>query len=249
MNTRNNFGVLGSSYDSARRGYPQEVYDYLKSFTKVSNPRTLDIGCGTGLATRELQKNGFEVIGLDKDEIMIETAKKYGKDIPYSVAKAEQLPFEGDTFDIVTAFTAFHWFTHKKAVNEIKRVLKDGGIFFAALKDNRYDNEHAKAQQQDYQTILRKYVGDKYNSANNYNPEKILAECGFKNLTEEEFPVDEYYSIEDALVLIQSLSYWNLVAEDKRQVMLEELRQMYSNYLVDGKVIRYREISTMIGFK
>lgn len=249
MDKRNNFGVLGASYDSARRGYPQEVYDYLKSLTKVANPRTLDIGCGTGLATRELKQNGFDVTGSDKDTVMIETAKKHGDNIPYVVAPVEQLPFENETFDVVTAFTAFHWFTHEKAVNEIKRVLKDGGIFFAALKDNRYDNLRAQVQQKDYRAILEKYVGENYNSANNYHPEKILAECGFKDLTEEEFPVDEHYSIDDALVLIQSLSYWNLVPVEKRPEMLEELRKMYSNHLIDGKVIRYREIATIIGFK
>lgn len=249
MDKRNNFGILSASYDSARRGYPQEVYDYLKSIAKVPSPQTLDIGCGTGLATRELKQNGFNVTGSDKDTTMIETAEKYGSDITYVVAPAEQLPFENATFDIVTTFTAFHWFTHEKAVNEIKRVLKDGGIFFAALKDNRYDNEEAKAQQTDVRIILKKYVGENYNSANNYFPEKILTQCGFKNLTEKDFPVDEYYSIDESITLVQSLSYWNLVPTEKRLAMLDELREVYSKHLVNGKVIRYRKISTIIGFK
>ncbi len=248
MNKRNNFGVLSASYDTARRGYPQEVYSYLKSFIAGTSRTTLDIGCGTGLSTRELKENGFSVTGVDKDKSMIEVAQKHNSDITYIVAPAEALPFESESFNIVTAFTSFHWFTHEKAVNEIKRVLKPGGIFFAALKDNRYD-EKSSAQQTEYKAILKKYVGDKYNSAKNYKPEAILTKCGFNKIEQEEFPVDEYYTVDDALTLVQSLSYWNLVPEESKPVMLKELRELYQKYVVDGHVIRYRQIETIIGFK
>ena len=45
---------------------------------------------------------------------------------------------------MVTVFTAFHWFAHEKAVEEIKRVMKPDGIFFAALKDNRSTSQNDK---------------------------------------------------------------------------------------------------------
>ncbi len=67
MTNPNNFGLMSADYDLARRGYPDEVFEYLKSFVKKTRPETLDIGCGTGISTRQLKENGFEVIGAVKD--------------------------------------------------------------------------------------------------------------------------------------------------------------------------------------
>jgi ubiquinone/menaquinone biosynthesis C-methylase UbiE len=50
--------------------------------------------------------------------------------IQYAVADAAQLPFEDETFDVITVGTAFHFFADEMAMKEIKRVLKPGGLFF-----------------------------------------------------------------------------------------------------------------------
>jgi ubiquinone/menaquinone biosynthesis C-methylase UbiE len=52
----------------------------------------------------------------------------------YVTGSAERIPFSNNTFDAVTAFAAFHWFDNKASLNEIKRVLKPGGIFFVVNK-------------------------------------------------------------------------------------------------------------------
>src|SRR3989344_786630 len=137
---KGNFGVLVKQYDAARRGYPDSVFNFLRKLSPTKRPNILDIGCGTGIATRQLKQQGFAVVGADKDQRMIKVAKQKDKGIRYIVAPTHKLPFRGKQFDIVTAFTAFHWFTDKKSVGEIKRVLKPGGLFFAVLK-NPSDNK------------------------------------------------------------------------------------------------------------
>ena len=247
MQPENNFGPLASEYKSARRGYPTKIYSHLKVLLQKENPTTLDLGCGTGISTRELGEHGFRVIGADKDADMIAVAQERESEISYVVASAEQLPFPNNHFDAVTAFTAFHWFNNEESLNEVRRVLKTKGLFFAALKGNQ-ETEEAKKFNEGYQTILKKYAGAKFDSTHKHFNKENLKEL-FKDVSEKSFPIDEKYTIDNALVLIQSLSLWNLVPEDKKQDLLDEMKMFYTSQLVDGFIIRKRQIFTVSALK
>lgn len=242
MTNPNNFGLMSADYDLARRGYPDEVFEYLKSFVKKTRPETLDIGCGTGISTRQLKENGFEVIGADKDSAMVEVAKQRSPEISYFVAPANQLPFEAEHFDIATAFTAFHWFNDEESLTEIKRILKVGGIFFAALKVSSSSDDRRSA-------IYKKYAGDNFDSTRNHFNKEFLIKSGFFDIEEKFFYVDEKYTIDEALILNKTLSLWNLVSENKKPEMLKELRALYKTDFADGVVIIHRKISTVVAFK
>jgi len=247
MSEQNNFGLMSEEYNSARRGYPTEVFEYLKSLTKKERPLTLDIGCGTGISTRQLKQYTFEVIGADKDSSMIDVAKKQTIDIPYVMAPANKLPFESNKFDLVAAFTAFHWFNNEESLLEIKRVMKENGIFFAALKTNRKDEN--KDFKEGYYSILKKYAGDSFDTTKDHFKKEFLNKAGFLDITEKSFYVDEKYTVEEALLLLQSLSLWNLVEENEKPEMLREMKEFYERHLIDGFVVRSREISTFIAYK
>ena len=238
---------MSNEYDLARKGYPKEVFEYLKSLIQKEKPKVLDIGCGTGISTRQLKEYSFDTIGSDKDENMIEVAMHNNPEIQYVVAPADKLPFESEKFDIVTAFTAFHWFNDEESLSEIKRVLKNGGIFFAALKTNRKDeNEDFK---NGYFSILKKYAGDNFDTTKNHFNKENLVKVGFLNIQEKSFPFDERYTVDGALTLIRSLSLWNLVPEDKKPEMLKELKEFYENHLINGFVVRSREVSVVTASK
>ncbi len=245
---KNNFGVLGADYHAARRGYPKELFDYLHSLAKIDKPITLDIGCGTGIATRQLKEFGFDVSGTDKDLKMIEVAREHSDGISYAVAPTDALPFKDETFDVVTAFTAYHWFADEKSTNEIRRVLKPGGVFFAVTKDNRHDASR-KEFWKGYKEILKKYVGNDYNSMKDYDPKRLMRASGFKDIQEETFPVDELYTVEDALALNRSFSWWNIVPDNEKPLMMQELKTLYENNLVNGFLVRDRKNTAVAAYK
>lgn len=242
MINQNNFGLMSNEYNLARKGYPKEVFEYLKSLTQEKKPKVLDIGCGTGISTRQLKEYSFDVIGSDKDKDMIEIAIHNNPEIQYVVAPADNLPFESEQFDIVTAFTAFHWFNDEESLSEVKRILKKDGIFFAALKTNRNDES-------EYFSILQKYAGDNFDTTKNHFNKENLIKLRFLNIQEKSFPFDEQYTVDGALTLIRSLSLWNLVPENKKSEMLEELKEFYEKNLINGVVIRNREVSIITTFK
>jgi ubiquinone/menaquinone biosynthesis C-methylase UbiE len=237
------FGTLSRSYDAARKGFPEESIDYIFEKTGKEKPDILDIGCGTGIATEQLVEKGAHTIGTDVDTDMIRQAQKDNRyDIEYNVAPAEKLPFPDATFDAVTAFSAFHWFANRGALNEIKRVLKPSGYFFTINKNEAGDfkKENKKILQQ----FMEKELPD---VKKHYDPNSVLAENGFSDIEEKIFNVTEYFTPEEALSYIQTMSVWNLVLENKRRDVLSELLKRFNMATKKGKVERKLEIVVVSG--
>jgi len=94
----------------------------------------LDVGCGGGYTCEFLAQRGAVVTGIDQSAACIEAAIAHAKlsklAIDYHAGVAEQLPFEGDRFDVVVCVDVLEHVADPAAtVAEISRVLKPGGIF------------------------------------------------------------------------------------------------------------------------
>jgi len=98
------------------------------SMLRSRKGKALDLGCGTGNYTVELYKRGFDVIGFDASEKMLEIARRKLPDVKFIKGDAYKLPFPDESFDVVLSVTMFE-FIHQpeKVVNEIYRILKPGG--------------------------------------------------------------------------------------------------------------------------
>lgn len=91
----------------------------------------LDVGCGTGVigghASRIVGESG-QVIGVDPSEGMLATARSRGRITSSHVGKAEDLPIEDDSFDMVTmGYALRHVNDLHAAFKEYRRVLRPGG--------------------------------------------------------------------------------------------------------------------------
>jgi len=105
----------------------------LKDLPVSPNAEALDIATGTGEFARALAPHVATVIGLDATDAMMEQGKKFleqaGIDnISFRKGMVQELPFEDETFDIVSSRYAFHHFADPKPViSEMARVCKPGG--------------------------------------------------------------------------------------------------------------------------
>lgn len=108
--------------------------EYIRDGDKV-----LDVGCGPGVAlTNYASKRKIEAHGIDYAENMIKfaqqrTAEKFPNlEIQFQPASVLELPFENNTFDIVTShrclMALLDWNKQQDAIKEIYRVLKPGGM-------------------------------------------------------------------------------------------------------------------------
>ena len=89
--------------------------------------RTLDLGCGEGRVTRELQRRGHSVIGIDTSPTLVRAAKDAGPG-SFVLADAARLPFPDAAFDLVVAYNVLMDLDDLDAgVGEVTRVLEPGG--------------------------------------------------------------------------------------------------------------------------
>ena len=111
---------------------------YLQVGVKDAN-LILDAGCGSGIVTRDIARlTKGKVIAVDGSKEMIQVAKNILKDyknVELKQASAENLPFDDNTFDIVTCNLLLMWTdSPQNVVNEMVRVTKHGGTVLASLE-------------------------------------------------------------------------------------------------------------------
>lgn len=105
----------------------------IKTLGNVQGKRVLDLGCGEGKYSRELAKNGAEVIGIDGSKTLVETAIARnlinGLNISYYFSNANNLEMiNNDTIDIVLAsMVLMDVEDFSGTIKEIYRVLKPNG--------------------------------------------------------------------------------------------------------------------------
>jgi arsenite methyltransferase len=114
--------------------------------------RVLDLGCGSGWATRLLARlvadgpEGFgQVVGVDVSDEMIRLARSASKDfenIMYVWGSATQIPWEENFFDKMLSVESFYYYPdQERALAELFRVMAPKGRLFILInlyKDNPY---------------------------------------------------------------------------------------------------------------
>ena len=117
-----------NAYAKLQRNVVETLLSKVPPLLLEAECNVLDVGCGTGYLSESItQKNlSWNVTGLDVAYGMCEQHKTYGQTIN---GRAERLPLKNDSFDLVFSSLTFQWITYwSDALNEIKRVLKPGGI-------------------------------------------------------------------------------------------------------------------------
>jgi ubiquinone/menaquinone biosynthesis C-methylase UbiE len=146
--TRADFDDIAKSYDQEIPAHMREHYcakkvsfiiRKLKEFIPGAEShavRGLDCGCGTGRHVKRFTEEGFVVDGIDVSSGMIEAARSNNRDTSaiFYVGSADTTPFPDETYDFVYLINVLHHITgigrQKKALHEIRRILKKGGLLF-----------------------------------------------------------------------------------------------------------------------
>lgn len=239
------FGPQSSIYNTARSGFPDEVYDWLWEHFDTETPRILDVGCGTGIASRVLRERGAEVIGTDIDPQMLSEAKKQNDgSIIYLTAPTEALPLLDRSFEAVTAFSSFHWFANPRAVAEIVRVLVPGGVLMVVNKNDETEFRVG------FRACLSRFVEAPLpNAKANYVPGELLLAGGFHTVSEFPVHVSEWLTLPAMMDYLRSVSLWNLIPPERVATATDALEVYCSGFLVDGKIERKVTVRTALGIK
>jgi ubiquinone/menaquinone biosynthesis C-methylase UbiE len=100
--------------------------------TLKEGAKVCDLGCGDGYATVKLAQMGFDAIGVDLSEEMIESAKQKLHDsqsVQFIQADISNLPFSDGEYDAIMAINSIEWTENPlHTLHEIKRIVKPNGV-------------------------------------------------------------------------------------------------------------------------
>lgn len=132
MGLATTFDSAAELYEQTRPGYPDQLFADLARSTALhtTDARVLEIGTGTGQATRGLLARGWSVVGLEPGPELAAVARRvlagHGE-VTIVGSPFERWQSGGEPFDLVFAATSWHWLDPRVAYRRAAELLRPGG--------------------------------------------------------------------------------------------------------------------------
>lgn len=185
------WGKTSEDYAKFRDIYPAEFYEkIIRRGLCINGQSVLDIGTGTGVIPRNMYRYGAKWTAADISENQIQQARILSEniDIKYYVSSAENINFDNDSFDVITACQCFWYFNHEVIMPNLCRMLKQGGsILILYMAWLPYEDEIAGASE----NLVLKYNPDWSGCGETIHP-IYIPDCykeKFELVYHEEYPI------------------------------------------------------------
>ncbi len=123
------FGAVAAAYERFRPGYPDAVVDEVLAYAGRPVRTALEIGAGTGKATRVFARQGIAVTATDPDAAMLQELRTHVPDSVVTVQSTfEDLPIT-PVYDLVFAAASLHWTRPDDRWARVAGLLRPGGSF------------------------------------------------------------------------------------------------------------------------
>ena len=232
MSFTGRFSERADAYAAGRPSYPGAAIEGL--FDGLGDPQDVlvaDLGAGTGIASRLLAAGGAQVLAIEPNQAMREAAAPDPR-VEWLAASAESTGLEEASVDLVTAFQAFHWFDHEKALREMVRILRPGGR--AAVVYNERDERDPFTAA--YGDLVRRFKTDE---TERDRADGLSAFAAFPiwhgGPRRTEFPNEQPLDLEGVLARARSTSYLPKDGPPAAELNAA-LRALFERHARDGRV-------------
>jgi SAM-dependent methyltransferase len=232
---RQTFDEVPLLYNEARPDYPEELFSTLIEVTGLQkDSKLLEIGPGTGQATKPLAKKGFDITSVELGSSLTELAKYELRDynnVQILTGAFEEIPFPPTSFDLVFAATSFHWIEPSMKFQKPHSVLKNKG-HLAIIHTNHISDEKG-----DEFFNVSQPIYDRYDFTDKHRKPKLP-----KN---NELKADEF---DEGLFRLVHFQLFPVVITYSANRFVR-LLNTYSNHLAASKEIQtafFHEIETLI---
>jgi SAM-dependent methyltransferase len=211
------FDLVADEYERTRPSYPPEVLDALPL---AADADVLDLGAGTGKLTRVLVRRYAHVVAVEPLEGMRAILERVVPEAEALPGSAERIPLDDASVDAVFAAQAFHWFDHDRALPEIARVLRRGGVL--ALVSNGPDDARATPLPE----AFRAYLEELHAAAAFHGQppwREVLRRAPFGEVHEASVPHDHVLDREGVLDTARSVSWIASRPDEEREAVLAKL--------------------------
>lgn len=123
------FGVVAEAYERFRLGYPVELFDMVMTYAGQPVRTALEIGAGTGKATRLFAGRGVTVTATEPDGAMLAELREHVAGNVKTVQAAFEDLGPGERYGLVYAAAALHWTNPDGRWSRMAALLEPGGVF------------------------------------------------------------------------------------------------------------------------
>jgi SAM-dependent methyltransferase len=120
------FAPVATKYADFRPRYPKSLFAWLASLVP-RHALAWDCASGSGQASIDLATHFERVVATDASQAQVDAAIAHAR-IEYRVAPAESSGLPNTSVDLITVAQALHWFNLASFYNEVRRVLRPGGV-------------------------------------------------------------------------------------------------------------------------
>lgn len=127
-NEQDTFDMVAAEYHAARPTYPEALFADLAEAVGGAGARVLEVGCGSGQATRGLLDRGWDVVAVDPGAELIALAKaSLPRAATFHVGPFEAFDPEPASFALVASAQAWHWIDPAVSFPKAAAALRPGG--------------------------------------------------------------------------------------------------------------------------
>jgi SAM-dependent methyltransferase len=232
VNPTTRFGDRADDYAAGRPSYPDAALDVL--FEGLGDPADVyvaDLGAGTGISSRLLADRGARVLAIEPNAQMRDAAIPHDR-VEWIAGSAEWTGLGEASIDLVTAFQAFHWFDHVKALREIVRILRPGGRAAVIYNERDEDDPFTTG----FGALVRRYQTDDTERRRADGLEAFAAFEGWHGgARRSEFRNPHVLDVEGVLARTRSTSYLPKDGPVAQEVH-DAVRTLVAAHARDGRV-------------
>ncbi|MGI8713611.1 MAG: class I SAM-dependent methyltransferase [Solirubrobacteraceae bacterium] len=238
------FGQVAELYDRSRPSYPDALIDDLLGQSGLGEgDRALEVGAGTGKATRLIGARGIPVLAIEPSAEMAAVARRACAQYPLvEVVESDFESWEpragGDRFRLLFSAQAWHWIDPAVAYLRARAALADGGLLAAFWNRPAWGpSELRRALSAAYHAAAPEMGSDgplHPDNTKDFTDENwhqtLAAADGFADAEVRRYPWELVYSAQAYADLLATLSEVRLLESETRERLLAGVRATIDEY-------------------
>lgn len=248
------FDEVADLYDQARPDHPEQLFDDLFALAEISpeKSRILEIGCGTGQASRPLARRGCRVVCLEPGPNLVRIARRNMAEFPRVTivnSRFEDFDEAGPPFDMVLAVTSWHWIDPQVRYKKAASVLRPGGVLAftwgAHAFPTGFDSFFTEIQKA-YEAIGQSWEGSWPPPPPDEVPdqhEEIESSGYFEDIRTARHVFITDFTAEQHVALMSTASDHRLMDSTKREYLFSEMRRLHATR--PGGIVRKHQLTIL----
>jgi SAM-dependent methyltransferase len=217
------FGSAADDYERYRPEYPVDLINAVLAYAKRPVHTALEVGAGTGKATRLIAARGVNVTALEPDREMAGVLMRATRDLPVEVviATLEQFRLERKV-DLVFAAAAWHWTDPSTRWATAVQLLGPGGILALFGIPGDLTNQRVLQTVDDIERRL--LPSETRTHGWPWSFDEVRRTDGLTDVTEVEFPCSIVSTADDFVGRLGTVSSYLELDAGRRHDALQEVR-------------------------